>query len=480
MDEFRYDESEFLSSSASEPEQEQEPMPETVPERPVRRRKKKKSFFRRLLRLPPRILLAALAILVVIVVVIVAVAKGCSAKPENPILAQAFQSKSELMLPVDTTLNSGDFLAYGGYQFETKKSLSAMEKLVVKNNENVTSTTYTNAAGSCCVFTRPGDVGTDQWCLYQKDPNLAKNLFIFMGMQREVSMPDGKLSILLPLHLISDSDLRDNMGACLELGKAYTCGLDKMDGDQTLAGMFRGFYEESGKYVVISSSVGFSMYPKADSSRELIFSFDEADGAGKFVVTVPVEPEPEPSAVAEVLSFAVEGAAPVSLPEGSAIELSDLVLHQSFQPGEPFEDAVEYALSINGDVYDLVKSWQADSWSVRLTSQSTGAAAKLSTKDSCTVMAILGASGVPGVPTRDVSDWAGDVDTAFSPSPAHMVTTADVNVRTLPATNGSQILMTMPNGSSVAVVARNAAGWCEIWYNNRLAYMKADYLKLVD
>ena len=476
MDDFRYDNfpyDEFDDPAEDAPEQEPEQ------KRPARKRKKKKTFFGRLLRLPPRLLLAALALLVIIIVVVIAVARSCSALPENPIRAQAFSTKTELLLPVEATLNEGDFLAYGGYQFETKKSLSAMEKLVLKHNENVTSATYGNAAGSCCVFTRQNEFGKDSWCLYQKDPNLAKNLFVFMGMHRDVGLEDGSYSILLPLHLISDSSLRDNMGAQLELGKTYTCGLDQFEEGQTIAGLFQGFYEESGLYVVLSNPVGFTMYPKTDSTRELIFSFDEAGGVGKFLITVPVEPEPEPSASALVQYLGSENTDPVTLPERDSLRLSELLMNLTFQPGESPEDVAEYLVEANDSLYSITKSWQNDTWSVRV-EDGEGGSAKLNAKDSCTVMAIIGANLEAGTPTRDIAGWAGDVDTNFSYSASHMVTTADVNVRSVPATNGSQVLMTMPQSSSVAVIARNAAGWCEIWYNNRLAYMKVDYLKTVE
>lgn len=99
-----------------------------------------------------------------------------------------------------------------------------MAKLITKNNENVTAANYDNAYGSAVLFTRDTGSGVESWCLYQQDPTHISNWYVFMGCHREVSMPDGILDMLLPLHLISDSYLRDNMGSRLALDTAYACG----------------------------------------------------------------------------------------------------------------------------------------------------------------------------------------------------------------------------------------------------------------
>lgn len=454
------------------------PQDEEQPEEvPVRRRRKKKNFFQRLISMPPRFLLALAAVLIVLLVVILATAKGCSAKPADGMSAQAFSTKAELKLPVSAELNNGDFLSYGGYQFETSKKPAAMVKLAAKGDEQLTVDSYTNAYGTCYVFTKPGTAGTDSWCLYQKDPTNTRNWYIFMGMHREVMLEDGDLDILLPLHLISDSALRDNMGARLELGRTYGCGLDKLEDGQSLVSLFQKFYEDSGKYVAISNGAGFSVYPKSDSSRELIFSFDDAVSPSKFMITVPVVEVPEPSSIAEIQYLGAEGTAPVSLPEKDALNLTNMLINQTFAESAPTESAVEYMISTGDELYSVYTGWEDETWSVRL--EKGTESVTLNAKDSCLVMAVIGANGVGGAPERDTSNWAGDVDTSFVPSALQMVTTADLRVRTAPSTNANT-LTSLTEGSSVAVVARNADSWCEVWYNDQLAYMSGSYLKTVD
>ena len=68
---------------------------------------------------------------------------------------------------------------------------------------------------------------------------------------------------------------------------------------ETLAALFRAYYEESGLYTVTSSDGGFTIVPKG-SNKTLIFTFQEDGTSGMFAVSVPVvtapEPAPEPSA----------------------------------------------------------------------------------------------------------------------------------------------------------------------------------------
>ena len=89
-----------------------------------RRRRKPKSFFRRLLELPKKTLLTLVAILVVFVAVIVIISKSCSAVPDTTVTAQAFSTQTELKLPLSVKLNEGDYLSYGGYQFEINEAFA--------------------------------------------------------------------------------------------------------------------------------------------------------------------------------------------------------------------------------------------------------------------------------------------------------------------------------------------------------------------
>ena len=154
-------------------------------------------------------LAGAVALLVIVLIVIIS---SCSKKNQTGgINAQAFSTGSELVLPLNAELNSGDYVSYGGYHFETKTKLAKMAKLITKNNESVTAANYDNAYGSAVLFTRDTGSGVESWCLYQQDPTHISNWYVFMGCHREVSMPDGILDMLLPLHLISaDGGSKDN------------------------------------------------------------------------------------------------------------------------------------------------------------------------------------------------------------------------------------------------------------------------------
>ena len=116
-------------------------------------------------------LLIAVAALVLLVLIIVLVARGCSKGSDTVIKAKAFSTGTTIDLPLSAELNESDFVSYGGYQFTTKKKLSALSKLITKNNDGVTAETYTNSYGECGVYTKPNEAGgTDTWCLYVKDP----------------------------------------------------------------------------------------------------------------------------------------------------------------------------------------------------------------------------------------------------------------------------------------------------------------------
>lgn len=432
-----------------------------------RRRRKPKSFFRRLLELPKKTLLTLVAILAVFIAVIVVIASSCSATPDTNVTAQAFSSQTELLLPLSAKLNEGDYLSYGGYQFETSKKIASLVKTITKKNEGVTSEAYTNAHGTCYLFTKQTETGVDHWALYPKD---IKNWYVFMGTHREVALDGSRLDILLPLHLISDSTLLDNMGAQLQPGTSYACGYDGLKDGQTLAELFRTYYEESGLYTVTGSDAGFTLVPKG-GSQTLIFSFEENGTSGMFAVNVPVVEEPVPTATA---SIRYDGGEYVPLPEQDAVTLSGIIVNADYTPSEPSESAALYEVSMENTTYGLTLNWSSDTWSVTVEGES--GAATLNAKDSCMVAAIIGANDVGGVPARDDASWFGDLSGDFSAAAAQMITTGDINVRSAPSTSSS-ILMTMPKDSSVAVIGVSG-DWCEVWYNTQRAYMSSQYLKV--
>ena len=433
-----------------------------------RRRRKPKSFFRRLLELPKKTLLTLVAILVVFVAVIVIISKSCSAVPDTTVTAQAFSTQTELKLPLSVKLNEGDYLSYGGYQFETSKKLASLVKTINKNNDGVTATSFTNAHGTCYLFTKQTETGVDHWALYPKD---IANYYIFMGTHREVALDGSRLDILLPLHLVSDSALMDNMGGQIQLDTSYACGYDGLKEGETLAALFRAYYEESGLYTVTSSDGGFTIVPKG-SDKTLIFTFQEDGTSGMFAVSVPVVTEPEPTSSVSISWLGSNGES-VQLPEQDAITLSEIIANANYKPGDT-QIETAYAVDMDGTGYGLELSWNTDTWSATVYSSGSGIAT-LTTKDSCMIAAIIGANDAGGVPARDDASWFGDLSADFSAAAAQMVTTGDINVRSAPSTS-STILVTMPQDSSVAVIGISDE-WCEIWYNNQRAYMSSQYLK---
>lgn len=138
-------------------------------------------------------LLIAAAALVLLVLIIVLVARGCSKGSDTVIRAKAFSTGTTIELPLSAELNESDFVSYGGYQFTTKKKLSALSKLITKNNEGITAETYTNSYGECGVYTKTNESGgTDSWCLYVKDPkNTNEKWYFFMGEHREIALDSG-------------------------------------------------------------------------------------------------------------------------------------------------------------------------------------------------------------------------------------------------------------------------------------------------
>ena len=419
-------------------------------------------------------LLIAAAALVLLILIIVLVAKGCSKTSDTTIQAEAFSTKTTIGLPVSAELNSADFVSYGGYQFTTKKSLSAMSKLVTKNNDGVTAESFTNSYGTCAVFTKANESGgTDTWCLYAKDPQNTKNWYIFMGEHRELALESGTLDLLLPLHLITDAALRDSMFATLQTDTVYTCGLEKLNEGQTLASMFRTFYETSGLYTVTTSDKGFTLVPRG-GSQQLIFQFDENGTSGQFLITVPQDTEPQPT-TSVVVTYDKDD--PVSLPEEAAVTLSSALMQANYKKtGKTAE--YKYSVDLDGQVYEVALTWKDNTWngSVRYNSQ----VAILNARSSCTVAAVFAANGLGGTPERDTAKWPTDVqDLTVNPMSDCMATTNDVNVRTAPSID-SQVLMTMPTDSAVAVIGLTDDGeWYEIWYNEVCAYMNAKYVKPV-
>lgn len=412
-------------------------------------------------------LLGAVAVLAVLLIVLIS---SCAKKDDGAgITARAFSTASELKLPLEAELNSGDYVSYGGYQFETGKKLSKMAKLITKNNENVTATSFENAYGAGCLFTRDTGAGIESWCLYEKDPANISNWYVFMGMHRELSLESGTWDILLPLHLVTDSYLKDNMGSRLSLDTAYACGLK--GAETSMQELFKDFYADSSLYSMVTLETGFILTDKA-GSNEVEFSFEENEDAAWFTIHSTVPAEPEPSASASLSRADKEDFAPVALSESDAITLSTMLLGANYKTGTA-ATVYPYLVSTGGAEYLLELTWKDDTWSASV--QTGEQTARLTTKQACTVAAIFGANGAMDLAV-DESVWPADAG-EITPVGACMITTNDVNVRSAPTTDGNNVLMTMLESSAVAVSGKTDNGWCQIVYNDQFAYMSADYLQ---
>ena len=210
-------------------------------------------------------LLIAAAALVLLVLIIVLVARGCSKGSDTVIRAKAFSTGTTIELPLSAELNESDFVSYGGYQFTTKKKLSALSKLITKNNEGITAETYTNSYGECGVYTKTNESGgTDSWCLYVKDPkNTNEKWYFFMGEHREIALDSGTLDLLLPLHLITDASLRDTMFAAVQPVRAKNNAGALADPVRSL--------QAGNAVVVVCFFLGHILPPAAEAANSPIY-----------------------------------------------------------------------------------------------------------------------------------------------------------------------------------------------------------------
>ena len=140
-----------------------------------------------------------------------------------------------------------------------------------------------------------------------------------------------------------------------------------------------------------------------------------------------------------------------------------------------------YSVDLGGQIYEVALDWKDNTWngSVRY----NGQVAMLVTKSSCTVASIFASNHLGGTPERDTAKWPADVqELAITPKPESMATTNDVNVRSAPSTN-SEVFMTMPTDTVVAVIGvseeTDDGAWYEIWYNEVCAYLNAKYVKSI-
>ena len=63
-------------------------------------------------------------------------------------------------------------------------------------------------------------------------------------------------------------------------------------------------------------------------AQELTFQFDEQDGSGRFMISVPQNTEPQPTASA-VVTYGKDD--PVTLPEDASVALSTVLLQANYK-----------------------------------------------------------------------------------------------------------------------------------------------------
>lgn len=400
---------------------------------------------------------------------------GCSGSSGGGIQARAFGSDETLTLDIKADVNSGDFVSYGGYQFETSKKLDAMQKLILKKNEGVTGALFENDYGSCWLFSKEDGSVTHYWCLYQKEPQNIKNWYIFVGAHRELRLENENYDLLLPLHLISDSYVRDNMANRLELNTAYACGLTETE--NTMQELFYSFYNSSGLYTVTGNEQGFLLTSRQSGAQQLQFSFNESGGTGWFTISVPAPEEPEPSASVTV-EYEQGGETLTSdLPENDALALSELLMQVSFSNDAASVPASEpeFTAIIGEERYGVELTWKEDTWACGIFYGESGYAA-LTTEQACRVAAVFGANLLLVKDDESASDWPADLSTEITSMAACMVVTAtSLNVRSFPSTS-SDILQSLLQNTAVAVCGKTSDGWYKIVIDGRFAYVSADYL----
>lgn len=405
--------------------------------------------------------------LVLAAVLLLTMFAGCSGKSDTVISATAFGTESVLALPLKAELNQGDFISYGGFQFETSKSLEKMSSLILENNENVVSETCVNAYGECRLFTRQEGGYTDSWCLYALDPANMSDWYIFCGAKREIETKDGTVDLLLPLHLISDHFVRDNMGNRLALDTQYACGLQ--DAEKSMEELFSSFYQFSGHYSVTQLDDGFSVLPAQGMPIELKFTFSNHDETDWFTITDVTERDPEPTEKVSVRWVPDDpGAEPFSkeLIAEDALQLSALLIRQFYDTGAAIVD-YPYLIDADGEIYNARVFWENNAWAGA--AEHGGNTATFTTEDACEFAALMYINGLHAL-TEDVA-----VENLL-PMAACMKATTEVNIRFEPSTSGAIMRTSVPD-EPFAIVGRTGDWYQILMGNQQLVYMNADYLK---
>jgi len=403
-----------------------------------------------------------------------ALLSGCSGSSGTAVEAKAFSTGDVLTLNVNTTLNNGDAISYGGYQFETTKTLSELTDLITKKNDGVTAQSFENAYGSCTLFTKDASGVKDTWCLYQQDPANVKNQYIFVGTHREVELESGNQDILLPLQLISDSYLRDSMANRVQPDTAYACGLK--DSESTMAQLFQKFYEDSGLYTVTAGeNGGFSIAGKS-GGEELVFSFQDSGTASFFTVSAKSAETAQPAASVTVTWSKGTSTDPVQLPDADAAVLQGVLTGANYAADAAAKTAdfsYDYTVDADGESYTAAIAWADNAWTGSVKHGEDTAV--LSGKEAAATAAVLGANGLITL-TGGKQSWPGDLAAELTQSPACMSVTTNVNVRATPSTGGD-VLTTLTKDALVASTGKTSNGWYEIVFGDKYAYMSADYLQ---
>jgi uncharacterized protein YgiM (DUF1202 family) len=431
---------------------------------------------------------------------------GCSSSSGPAVEAKAFSTGDVLSFHVQTALNNGDSISYGGYQFESAKTLAQMTDLIKKANKGVTAESYDNAYGPCTLFTKDASGVKDTWCLYQQDPTNVKNQYIFVGTHREVQLSSGNVDILLPLQLVADSYIRDSMANRLKPDTAYACGVK--DSKSTMAELFQTFYQDSGLYTVTAGESGGFTIADKNGGDELTFSFQESSSGSFFTISTKAgQTTASQTASVSVVWSKASSTDPVKLPDNDALIMKGILTTalgtdsaaagttdttqasgtdtqtadtaaQTAAPAQTGANTAafsyDYAFTVDDDnTYKAAILWSNNAWTASV--KHGDAEAALDGKNAAALAAILGANNLITL-TGGKSSWPGDVTAELTLSPACLTVTTNVNVRANPSKSGS-VLTTLKKDDLVASTGKTSNGWYEIVYGDKYAYMSADLLK---
>lgn len=202
---------------------------------------------------------------------------GCdSTSWVNNLSAASFPQEEVLSIPVGARVNQGDYLAYGAYHFEADPEITQTVHnwAVLKRLD---TTLFHDSSGDCVVIETNGN-----YYFLGPTEGAENRIYEFSGMRRSIAAKDGNIPVLLPLHLLSDPDIRSNMGMKIEPGVHYKIN-DSICDPNEAAEQFFAFYETVyGSDVVMEENT----LTLNDTYGKIVFTFSLQDATCCFSVAI--------------------------------------------------------------------------------------------------------------------------------------------------------------------------------------------------